>query len=313
VTGPVVSVVVPTRNRRRQLELALRSVLWQEDADLEVVVVDDGSTDDTASFVAGIQDQRVRLIGNDPQIGVSAARNRGVAEARGDWIAFLDDDDLWAPTKLRLQLATLRTTGSQWAYGGEVIVDQDLRVLDGSPPPRPQQVTEWLEHYDAVPGGTSSVVVSRELLAQVGGFDPRLSASEDWDLWIRLGRRDLPACVATPIVAVSVDHAATLRKMPRLFEELHQIAGRHGIAVDWARHYRWAAWQAVRVHRRWEATRYYGAAVAAGDWRSLGRAAVALLTSADQINRSGRTAEAKVWMAEAERWIQALRQRESTA
>jgi glycosyltransferase involved in cell wall biosynthesis len=99
-----VSVVVPTRNRSALLELTLRSVLCQRDVDLELIVVDEGSTDDTPTMLAAVADSRLRVIRNDTPRGVSAARNRGAASARADWVAFLDDDDLWAPDKLTRQL-----------------------------------------------------------------------------------------------------------------------------------------------------------------------------------------------------------------
>ena len=107
---PEVSVVIPTRDRSRLLGLTLHSVLWQRGVVVVVVVVDDGSTDDTAQTVAGLADPRVRLVRHDTAQGVSAARNRGITEAHGRWVAFLDDDDLWAPDKLACQLQAARGT-----------------------------------------------------------------------------------------------------------------------------------------------------------------------------------------------------------
>ena len=95
-----VTVVVPTRNRAAMLRQALRSVAAQRGVDLEAVVVDDGSTDATPAVVTAIGDRRLRLVRHQRPQGVSTARNRGVAEARGRWVAFLDDDDVWAPEKL---------------------------------------------------------------------------------------------------------------------------------------------------------------------------------------------------------------------
>ena len=134
IATPEVSVVIPTRDRSRLLALTLRSVRWQRGVDLEVLVVDDGSTDDTAEVVAAIADPRIRLVRQPVAQGVSAARNRGIAEAGGTWVAFLDDDDLWAPDKLVRQLQAAHQTGRAWVYTGEVNVDQQLRVIDGVPP-----------------------------------------------------------------------------------------------------------------------------------------------------------------------------------
>ncbi|HEX6207479.1 MAG TPA: glycosyltransferase family 2 protein, partial [Actinomycetota bacterium] len=105
---PEISAIVPTHNRAGLLTTTLRTVLWQRDVSLEVVVVDDGSSDATADLVEGLGDPRVRLVRHDAPRGVSTARNRGASEARGDWLAFCDDDDLWAPDKLARQLAAAR-------------------------------------------------------------------------------------------------------------------------------------------------------------------------------------------------------------
>jgi glycosyltransferase involved in cell wall biosynthesis len=99
-----VTVVIPTHNRKELLDRTLRSVLAQEDVDLSVVVVDDGSADGTEAFVQALADPRVSVVRHPEARGVSAARNTGIARATTTWLAFVDDDDLWAPTKLRAQL-----------------------------------------------------------------------------------------------------------------------------------------------------------------------------------------------------------------
>lgn len=308
MSAPEVSVVLPTRDRSERLALALRSALRQREVELEIIVVDDASTDGTSVLLGGVDDPRVRSVRNDVSTGVSAARNRGVALARAAWVAFLDDDDLWAPDKLHRQLEALRATGRRWAYGGEVIVDRRLRVLDGSPPPPPDEVVASLERHDAVPGGSSSVMVAAELLDRVGPFDPRLATSEDWDMWIRLAREGPPACVAEPVVALSV-HRGRSTAMPRMLAELDVVARRHDIPVDWARHYRWAAWEALRDRRRLQAVGYYVAAIRRGDVGSIPRAAIALAWPGmlERRHRSGGAAER--WKEEAAAWIEELTSR----
>ena len=195
-----ISVVIPTRNRRRLLALALASVLDQRGVRLEVIVVDEACTDDTAAMVRSIADPRVRPVRHDVPLGKSAARNRGIAEATAEWIAFLEDDDIWAPDKLRLQLQALRATGRSWGYTGAANITDDHRILGGAPPRLPEDVAEALHRVNSVPGGCSSVVVSKKALPPEG-FDRRYRLCEDWDLWIRLARTGPPASVrarATP-------------------------------------------------------------------------------------------------------------------
>jgi glycosyltransferase involved in cell wall biosynthesis len=306
---PEVSVIIPTRNRCRQLELALSSALGQRDVDLEVLVVDDCSTDATEELVSSTTDDRVRYLNQDRPAGVSTARNRGIAEAKGRWIAFLDDDDLWAPTKLARQIGVMREGGRTWSYGGEIIVDEELNILGGSPPPPPEEVMRLLERHNAVPAGASNVVVRADTVAVAGAFDPELANNEDWDMWIRLARLGPPDWVRSPLVAISIHRHNASRNMPRMIQELDIVGKRYGIRVDRIRHYRWAAWHSLLEGRRAEATRYYARAVAAGDVTSIARAAVAALAPAYAIERmrpGTRATGADPWITEGRAWLDAL-------
>jgi glycosyltransferase involved in cell wall biosynthesis len=307
---PEVSVVIPTRDRSRLLALTLHSVCWQRGVDLEVVVVDDGSTDDTAETVAAFADPRIRLVRQPVAQGVSAARNRGIAEAQGRWVAFLDDDDLWAPDKLVRQLEAARGTGRAWVYTGAVNVDQRQRILDGGPPAPPERVIERLGRYNAVPAGASNVVVRADALARAGAFDIGLRNNEDWDLWIRLARLGPPAWVCRPLVALRVHPGNASRNMDRMLQELDVIERRHRIPVDRAAHYRWAAWTCLRDGRQRTALRYYAQAVRVGDLTSVARALVALVRPAVAEARVARQAHSnsagQTWIAEAQAWLNRL-------
>jgi glycosyltransferase involved in cell wall biosynthesis len=304
VEKSLVSVLIPTRDRCQRLVTTLRSALAQRDVNLEVVVVDDGSEDGTSKMVAGLGDPRIRLIRNESPRGESGARNRGLEVTRGVWVAFLDDDDLWAPDKLDRQLQALRDTRREWAYTGDVVVDGEFRILSGGPPPSPEEVIETLGRYNSVPAGASNVIVSSLLLSQVGPFDTALRRTADWDMWLRLARDGPPAWVRSPLVANCIHGANMYKDMTILFHELDVLARRHRIPVDWARHYRWAAWDALVDGRRWKALRYYGGAIAAGDLRSIGRATIALLRPVSATTSRER---GDVWTAEARRWLEELR------
>ena len=252
---PEVSVVLPTHNRPRLLALTLHSVLWQQGVDVEVVVVDDGSTEDIGTVVAGLEDARVRLIRHERPQGVSTARNRGVAEARGSWIAFVDDDDVWAPDKLVAQLGAAREGNHGWVYVGAVNVTEDLRVLGGAPPATADEVVACLPRANLIPGGCSGVAVHRDLLP-TEPFDGSYRHFADWDLWIRLARLDRPAGVVRPLVGYRIHGGNASLDTAGMVAELDVIEERYGGPVDRARFYRHVARVSQRASRHAAAVRY---------------------------------------------------------
>jgi glycosyltransferase involved in cell wall biosynthesis len=308
-----VSVIVPTRDRCRELKRAIGSALGQTGVELEVLIVDDGSTDGTDRIVSDISDPRVRYLRKTVSGGVSAARNAGISEAKSRWIAFLDDDDVWAPTKLARQIDVMVATGRTWSYAGDVMVDGDLNILAGAPPPTPDDVVRLLERHNSVPAGASNVMVAADALAAAGPFDPELTNNEDWDMWIRLARAGPPDWVCSPLVAISYHQDNASRDMAAMIRQLDVVAERYGIRIDRARHFRWAAWYALLEGRRGDATRNYARAVAAGDVKSLARAAVAILRPDYAIRRARRKdpgSEPDPWIAEARTWLDPLAQAE---
>lgn len=305
---PEVSVIIPTRDRHDRVRLAVRSALAQRNVGLEVLVVDDASTDGTGAMIAALGESRVRVLRNDISRGESGARNRGIQEASGRWIAFLDDDDLWAPEKLTSQLEALRASGRWWAYGGEVLVDEGLNVLAGSPPLPPEEVATALMRYNAVPGSASNVIVASELLARVGPFDLELRRTPDWDMWLRLLREGLPVAVNRPIVAICLHPGNVSRDMEVMFHELEVIAARHGIRVDRARHHRWAAWTSLVDGRRADAFRHYVLAAVSGDPLSVIRALASLGPPRTRtgFRRAPATKQHDAWVQEAQMWLAQL-------
>lgn len=255
---PAVSVVVPTHDRERFLRQTLRSVLGQRDVDLELVVVDDGSpAGQVPAVVADLGDDRVRVLRNDFAGGVSAARNLGVAAARGRWLAFCDDDDLWAADKLRAQLAVAGDGWQGWVYTGAVNVNEAGRVVGGRPPLPPQEVAELLPRRNTVPGGGSAVLVDRALLDRAGPFDTRLHNTEDWDLWIRLSRLETPRWVPAPLVGYRVHRGGSSLVTRQIVRGAEEIERRYGGPLDRATLYRHLGRLAARGGRRGEAMRWY--------------------------------------------------------
>lgn len=180
-----VSVVIPTRNRASRLEGAVRSALAQTVRDIEVIVVDDASDDETSSTLAMLaaEDERLRTLRLTERGGAARARNLGAARASGSWLAFLDDDCVWHPAKLELQLGSLGP-GHGASYTRQATLDVDGRwVVEGRALPEGAQV-EGLLRTNFV--GAPSLLVERALFEEIGGFDEELPRLQDWDVALTL-------------------------------------------------------------------------------------------------------------------------------
>ena len=261
-----VSVVVPTKDRPTLLADTLRTVCAQEGVPIEVVVVDDGSTDAAAveSVVAGLRASRVRLVRHPLPAGVSAARNTGLTVTTGEWVAFCDDDDLWAPDKIIRQLKALDQSKRNWAYTGAVDINKLNLVTKGSPPPTPDTVVADLPKFNVIPGGCSAVLVARTVLAQVGAFDVDLGPCADWDLWLKLLRVGPPACVPEALVGYRLHPANMSLDEERLVSDFTVLRARYG-TVNEATFRRYLFWWSLRSQRHRAAFRHWLAATRASD------------------------------------------------
>ncbi|MCW3046870.1 MAG: glycosyltransferase family protein [Solirubrobacterales bacterium] len=206
---PEVTVVIPTRNRAPLLCGALSSALVQEEVDVEVIVIDDGSTDDTQARLDRIGDPRLRRLRNPAPEGVARARNAGLALAAGEWVAFLDDDDLWAPRKLRRQLDAAAAAGASFAYGAAIVVDEGEGLREEVPAPPADTIARDILARNVIPGGCSNAIARAELVRAVGGFDEGLAMLAHWDLWIRLLQR-CPAAACPEVVVAHRPHGAAV-------------------------------------------------------------------------------------------------------
>ena len=188
-TAPVsISVVVPAYNARRFIARALDSALAQDVAGMEVIVVDDGSSDGTRELVASYAE--VRLLRHERRMGAAAARNTGIAAACGDYVAFLDADDEWLPGKLKHQLAVIAADpGMTFITCRANLVDEYGRdtgdIYRGARPAEGDGGWRTLLAYPCV--ATPSVLARRAALVTAGGFNKWLPVGEDQDMWIRLG------------------------------------------------------------------------------------------------------------------------------
>ncbi|MBW8826277.1 MAG: glycosyltransferase family 2 protein [Acidobacteria bacterium] len=311
-----VTVIVPTRDRAAVLPATIKAVLAQRDIDLALIVVDDGSTDATPAVLSAFAN-RVAVVRHATPQRVGAARNAGLARANTTWVAFCDDDDLWAPDKLASQLDAMAATGATWSCTGQVDVNAGLEVIAHKRPPASGDLFPSLLLDNVVPGGGSSVVAATRLVHDVGGFDPTLRSSEDWELWQRLAERAPVAAVDRPLVAYrvwppalssDVDTMRTSRRMV-LERRAAEIAGR-GLQSDDLDYERFLAKQLLRTDRRWRAAATYLGMAAHGHPTQLARAvgAVALpgLTNAFGARRA-RAAVPAAWLAEVAPWLDSAR------
>src|SRR4051812_10194306 len=185
--SPEISIVVPAYNAARTVGATVESVLAQTFTNFELIVVDDGSEDETAQVVEARDDLRLTCLRTENG-GVSVARNRGIERAAGRYVAFLDADDMWAPAKLERQHAAMSERPEVGlCFTATQYVDEQLRptLLQ-----RAVQRDDWpaalILEGNIVAGTVSSAMVRADVLAHAGGFDPRLSLCADWDMWLRL-------------------------------------------------------------------------------------------------------------------------------
>ena len=245
---PTFSVVIPTRNRSDLLEESVRSVLSQTWQDFEIIVVDDHSTDSICDLVLAFQDPRLLCVQNDHQRGGSGARNAGVERARGDWVAFLDDDDLWEQEKLQAQWDTITTTTCAVGviYTGYVRVNRDTGAVERTyRPGRHGELAQTFLWKNTV-GTLSTVVARRDVLNNVGGFDETFAALQDKELFVRLARVCGFEAVPDPLVQYRVSRANRLSTdFEKQYESAVRFRQKYALQIEAERHL--VAFHAARV------------------------------------------------------------------
>lgn len=269
-----VSVIIPVYNGADFVAEAVESVLAQTVPPLEVIVVNDGSTDRTADVLAGFGD-RITVI-HQSNKGLPATRNVGAAASRGDWLAFLDADDTWLPTKLERQLDRAERTGAALIYTDRFNVGTrgDLPEVQSEI----QRMYEGDVFEDVLLGNhitVSSVIIRRDVFADARGFNEQLRAAEDWDLWVRVTARHRVAVCHEPLVRYRF-HGGMMSGDPRRMREarwhvvlsalkdargqqLPRLARQRILSAT----ARTNAWDAARRKQRGLALREFGRALAA--------------------------------------------------
>lgn len=188
---PKVSVVITTFNRADFLRKAIESVLRQTYKDFELLILDNSSTDNTENVVKTLNDMRIRYVRHLP-MGISAARNLGVKEAKGEFIAFLDDDDEWLGNKLTAQIKVFEGAGVAMAlvYGGFVWVDSEGKELEKHRPKLQGKILkDLLWQRDPFCGSASNPMLRKSAIEELGGYDESVKTGEDWELYLRLSKK----------------------------------------------------------------------------------------------------------------------------
>jgi glycosyltransferase involved in cell wall biosynthesis len=200
---PKVSVIIPTYNRVEALGRAIKSVLAQNFQDFEIIVIDDAPQGYAQEVIASFDDQRIKYIRHDVNKGDGASRNTGILNSRGDYLAFLDDDDEWLPNKLQMQIDVLTNSPAKvgGVYTGTQIVDGAIgKILRTY---IPKGGVSSFEEICTISIATSSVMLKRECFEKVGLFDEAIPYCSDYDMWVRISKEFELACIKEPLVKYS--------------------------------------------------------------------------------------------------------------
>ncbi|MFA6142101.1 MAG: glycosyltransferase [Candidatus Omnitrophota bacterium] len=221
---PKISVVIPLYNGKKFIVETIDSVLAQTRKDYEIIVVDDGSTDGAYEEIWKLYGEKIRLFRQENQ-GIAAARNKAILEARGEFIAFLDHDDIWLPTKLEKQMRMFEANpGVGLVYSNSVILDEggirNRTIFDIEPPKRGHAFYDLLK-ADFIPVMTA--ITRKDILLDAGLFDKKFIVAEDWDLFLKIARKHEIDYIDEVLVKYRVHAASHSRKRTLMLRELNAI------------------------------------------------------------------------------------------
>jgi glycosyltransferase involved in cell wall biosynthesis len=268
VSEPAVSIILPTYNGLPYLREAVDSVRTQTFTNWELIVIDDGSNDDSVDWLESLRDTRLRILASEHTAHRARLRNRGIAEARAPWIAFIDSDDRWKANKLERQLEYhAQRPELPWSYTARVVIDANGNVFDHPlhQPWRPYsgRILVPLIRFDATIA-LPSVIVRRSVLERLGGFaDQRWG--EDYELWIRLAQQAECGLIDEQLVEIR-SHGSTSAGRPEVMQaylEIHkQLARSADNPVERRIARRQQATDAIRLGRNLIGRRQFAAAFA---------------------------------------------------
>jgi glycosyltransferase involved in cell wall biosynthesis len=290
-TDALVSVIIPTHNRGRTLRRAVNSVLTQDYENLELIIVDDASTDDTQAVLAEFNDPRVRWLTLEKNGGASRARNIGMREAKGRFIAFQDSDDEWLAGKLRRQVEAAQAAASDavTVFHTKILLGRDTKANYGphlvccipqiSGPATRAHLLDYIHRGNII--STQTLLLSRAALEKVGFFDELLVNSNDWDYAIRLIYDTETVFIDEPLVMTYLQHDSLMRRKRsgarselRIMQKLRR---RKGVdAVTLGDHYGRIGWGISKLGKPKLARRLLRRAISMspGNWKNWARLTV---------------------------------------
>jgi glycosyltransferase involved in cell wall biosynthesis len=227
--NPKVSVVIPTYNRAHLISRAIQSVLNQTYQDFEIIIVDDGSKDNTEEVVKNLNDNRIRYIRHNTNKGASAARNTGIKASKGEYIAFQDSDDKWFPDKLEQQVKAFDKVPSKVGvvYSGFYRIEGDNKIYIPSAHIAQKEGNIHNELLRRNFIGTPAVLIKKECFENAEYFDETLPALEDWNLWIELSKYYLFKYVNKPLLYSYSTPNSVNRDQKNLFKAREMILRNH--------------------------------------------------------------------------------------
>lgn len=203
-SNPLVSVVIPTYNREDVIKRCIKSVLNQTYDNIEIIVVDDGSTDSTQEIVQNIESEDINYHYFNNNLGANVARNKGIELASGDLIGFLDSDDIWLPDKTAKQVSVFNNSNDRLGvvYSGYYVSDQYGKRIGELPQISGDIFEEELSGDKISP--TSTVMVRQECFEKVGGFNEELPARQDYNMWFRISKKYKFDYVNEPLAKINL-------------------------------------------------------------------------------------------------------------
>lgn len=270
----LVTVIIPTYNRASTIERAIRSVLNQTYENLELIIVDDASTDNTIEVIAGIEDSRMRFIKHDINKGGGAARNTGIKVAKGDFIAFQDSDDEWMLKKLETQVNLLLSHEVDFGvvYSKFIWVCGDKEEIVPRPKDGPLEgdILRSLLKRNFVT--TQTAVVRRICFESIGYFDERLQRLQDWELWLRVAQKYKFVYANELLVKVYAQSKSISSNLYSFQQALEIIAKKHSSVfkkyniASLANHFSWLSLELIDKKKSREATEYSILAIKLYPW-----------------------------------------------